>query len=87
MSVLTRLAGWAFILRGEWEGARLDEQFRWWCGDDDISLRARQGGGLVHVGGLHVPNEHADQSTTGVLAGQTALDMQAFVDKHGRRPW
>lgn len=87
MSVTTRLAGWAFVLRGEWGGARLDEQFRWWCGDDDISLRARQAGGLVHVGGLHVPNEHADQSTTGLLAEQAALDMQAFVDKHGRRPW
>lgn len=87
MSVVTRLTGWAFILRGEWEGARLDEQFRWWCGDDDISYRARQAGGLVQVGGLHVPNEYADQSTTGALAEQTALDMQAFVDKHGKRPW
>jgi hypothetical protein len=86
MSVLNRLAGWAFVLRGEWDGARFDETFRWWCGDDDISYRAR-GKGFVLVGGLHVPNEHANQSTTGVLAEQTALDMQAFVDKHGRRPW
>jgi hypothetical protein len=87
LSVTTRLAGWAFILRGEWVGARLDERFRWWCGDDDISHRARIAGGLLHIGGLRVPNEHADQSTTGVLAEQTGLDMQAFIDKWGFRPW
>lgn len=87
MGVDTRLAGWAMMLRGEWEGARFDERFRWWCGDDDMSLRARQAGGLVHVGGYPVPNTGADTSTRGVLAEQSARDMQTFVDVHGRRPW
>lgn len=87
MSVTTRLAGWAMVLRGEWSGARFDESMRWWCADDDMSLRAREAGGLMLVAGVDVPNEHADRSTTGVLAEQTAIDMQTFVDKHGRRPW
>lgn len=87
MSVATRLAGWAMLLRGEWSGARFDERLRWWCGDDDLSLRARQAGGLVHVGGYPVLNTGENTSTTGVLAEQTARDMQMFVDIHGRRPW
>jgi hypothetical protein len=87
MTVGTRLAGWAMMLRGEWDGARFDERFHWWCGDDDVSLRARLAGGLVHVGGYPVPNTGADTSTVGVLAEQSGRDMAAFVEKHGRRPW
>lgn len=89
MGVHSRLTGWAFVLRGEWEGARFDERFRWWCGDDDISLRARLAGGLVQVGGFPVPNEHADQSTydNPFLSAQTAVDMAVFVEKWGKRPW
>jgi glycosyltransferase involved in cell wall biosynthesis len=90
-SVTTRLAGWAHVLRGEergqWPGARYDARFRWWCGDDDVSHRARITGGLVHVGGFPVPNLYADQSTTGVLAEQSGIDMAAFVDKWNFRPW
>lgn len=87
MSVTTRLAGWAMMLRGEWDGARFDETFRWWAGDDDLSLRARQAGGIVHVGGYPVPNTGADSSTVGVLAEEAGRDMARFVEKHGRRPW
>ena len=86
MSVTTRLAGWAFMLPGE-KGLRLDERFRWLCGDDDISYRARLADGLVHVGGYPVLNTGADTSTRGVLAEQGACDMQTFVNVHGRRPW
>lgn len=86
-TVGTRLAGWAMMLRGEWKGARFDESMRWWCSDDDLSLRARQAGGLVHVGGYPVPNTGADSSTVGVLAEQAGRDMARFVEKHGARPW
>lgn len=86
MSVTTRLAGWAFILRGEL-GLRADERLRWWCGDDLLSLQARERGGLVHVSGFPVPNTGANSSTTGVLAEQAGRDMQTFVDICGRRPW
>lgn len=87
MSVYTRLTGWAFVLRGEWEGARFDERLRWWYADDMISLRAREAGGLVQVGGFPVPNEHADQSTIGVLAEQAGRDRATFIEITGRQPW
>ncbi len=85
-NIFTRLAGWAFILRGE-TGLRFDERFRWWCGDDDMSMQARRAGGLVHVGGYPVENTKANSSTVGVLAEQAAKDMQSYVDKWGCRPW
>jgi len=85
-SVATRLAGWAFMLRGE-SGLRADERLRWWAADDLLSHQARQDGGLVHVGGFPVPNTGADSSTTGVLAEQAARDMQMFVEIVGCRPW
>jgi hypothetical protein len=87
MSVLTRLAGWAFILRGEWDGARFDERLKWWYSDDLLSLRAREAGGLLHVGGLRVSNEHADKSTTGALAEQAGKDRATFIEITGRQPW
>ncbi len=87
MSVATRLAGWAMLLRGEWDGARFDERLRWWAQDDELSLRARQAGGIVHVGGFPVPNTGANTSTVGALAEQAQRDMQTFIDIHGRRPW
>ncbi len=87
MSVMTRLTGAAFLLRGEWDGARLDESMRWNFSDDDISYRARLAGGLVHVGGFRVPNEHEDTTTVGVLAEQAGRDRATFVAKHGRQPW
>lgn len=87
MSVATRLAGWAMLLRGEWDGARFDERLRWWYGEDEISLRARQAGGLVHVGGFPVENTGANTSTVGVLAEQAGRDRQTFIDITGRQPW
>lgn len=86
-SIATRLAGWAFILRGEWNGARIDESMRWMFSDDDVSYRAKLAGGLVHVGGFPVPNTGADTSTRGVLAEQGGRDRAAFVEKHGVQPW
>lgn len=84
-SVGTRLTGWAFVLRQP--GLDLDEQFRWWCGEDDLSMRARQAGGIVYTEGFPVPNTGANTSTGGVLAEQAARDMQSFVDKWSMRPW
>jgi glycosyltransferase involved in cell wall biosynthesis len=84
-SVATRLTGWAFMLRGE-SGIHADERFRWWCGDDDISMQARKMSGLVVVPGT-VENTLANTTTVGELAAQSARDMQSFVDKWGVRPW
>lgn len=85
-SVMTRLTGWAFMLRGEL-GLRIDERFQWLCGDDDISIQAREAGGVVHVPGFPVQNTKENQSTRGVLAEIGGQDMQRFVDKWGYRPW
>lgn len=85
--VHSRLAGWAMMLRGEWEGARFDERLRWWFSDDLLSLRAREAGGLVHVGGFPVLNTLADTSTVGVLAEQAGRDRATFVEITGRQPW
>jgi hypothetical protein len=84
--VSNRVTGWAFVLRGE-SGIRFDEQFEWWCGDDDISEYARCNGGLVVVPGPEVPNLLANSTTVGANLAQSAIDMQRYVDKHGRRPW
>lgn len=85
-SVWTRVTGWAFMLRGE-STHMFDERFRWWCGDDDMSMQLRNDGGLVHVPGFPVLNRLADTNMHGVLAEQAARDMQSFVDKWGVRPW
>lgn len=87
MSVTTRLAGWAMMLRGEWPGARFDERLRWWFSDDLLSLHARQAGGLVHVGGYPVLNTGANSSTRGALAEQAGRDRRTFVDITRRQPW
>lgn len=81
----TRLTGWAFVLRQP--GLNLDEQFRWWYGDDDLSTRARLSGGIVYVEGFPVPNTLANSSTNGVRAEQAAVDGQLFAAKWGRRAW
>ncbi len=83
----TRLTGWAFMIRGE-SKLRFDEQFQWWCGDDDLSMQVRKYyGGLIKVGGFAVQNTGANSSTVGNLLAQSAVDMQRFVDKWGVRPW
>lgn len=84
--VHNRVTGWAFLLRAE-KKPRFDERFQWWCGDDDISMWARNNGGLIHVPGYPVENTHANQSTKGLLLEISAGDMQRFVDKWGMRPW
>ena len=86
MSVYTRLAGWAFMLRGELN-LRVDERLRWWYGDDLLSLQARRLGGVVHVGGVAVGNTGANSSTVGVLAEQAGRDRQTFIDITGVEPW
>lgn len=85
-AVHTRLPGWAFILRGE-HGMRADETMQWWCGDDDLSMQARQAKGLVLVPGMDVPNRLANSTTTGILLEQSAKDVARFVEKWGVRPW
>lgn len=81
-----RLCGWAFILAGEL-GVRADERLRWWCGDNDLDMQSRRLGGTLVLPGDPVRHLFPNQSTTGVLAEQTAVDMATFVEKWGFRPW
>lgn len=82
----TRMQGFAFILAGE-RGLRADEQFIWYCGDDDLGRRAAMEGGMVMVPGFHVNHLYPNGQITDELAGAIAGDMQRYVDKWGGRPW
>lgn len=80
------MQGFAFILAGE-RGLRADEQFVWYCGDDDLGRRAAMEGGMVMVPGFHVNHLYPNGQITHELAGAIAGDMQRYVDKWGGRPW
>ena len=81
-----RMQGFAFMLAGEL-GVRADESLEWWCGDNDIDMKSRLKGGTVIIPDTGVRHLYPDQTTNGVLAAQTAVDMQRFVDVWGFRPW
>lgn len=82
----TRMQGFAFILAGEL-GLRADEQFIWYCGDDDLGRRAAVAGGMVMVPGFPVNHLHPNGQVNDVLAAAIPGDMQRYVDKWGGRPW
>lgn len=84
--IMTRMTGWAFMLRGEL-GLRADERYRWWWGDTDLDWRARRAGGMVVVPGFPVGNTLANSTTVGVLAEQAGRDRQTFIDVWGYAPW
>lgn len=80
-----RMSGFAFILDGR-VNLRLDEQFQWWYGDDDLEWRAREAGGVVRVPGPPVEHRHPGESTVGRMAVIAGEDRQRFIDKWGRAP-
>jgi len=82
----TRMQGFAFILAGE-RGLRADEQFVWYCGDDDLGRRAAMAGGMVMVPGFHVNHLHPNGQVNEALAAAIPGDMQRYVDKWNGRPW
>lgn len=86
MELMERMCPWAFVVRGE-PGLRADERLRWWWGDTDFEIRARNNGGVLAVPGPQVANSKANQSTTGVLAEQAGRDREMFKQIHGGLPW
>ena len=80
-----RMPGHAWIIDPV-SPVRADERFAYWWGDTDIDWQARAAGGMVMVGGYPVINQVPD-GWTGHMAAQVALDSQAFLDKHGWKPW
>lgn len=81
-----RMTGWAFILDGL-KGLRVDEQFHWYFGDDDLAWRAAEAGGMTMISSLQTQNLFPNGSFTPELHVRTAIDAQNFVDKWGQRPW
>lgn len=84
----TRMAGFAWMVKGE-INLRLDESLRWWYGDDDIAQQAAGRGGRLVVHGLTWEHRHPDEGTVNnpLLAEQAGRDRQTFVAKWGFQPW
>lgn len=79
------IAGWCFMLRGEIGPPyrRFDEQFLWWCGDDDIVKQIELDGGKCAI--VHgVPVKH-EGTATGKLYPELQQvgwdDMERFNKK------
>lgn len=87
-SLDTRMAGFAFMIRGE-SGLRLDESLRWWYGDDDLAQQACAAGGRVVIHGLTFEHRHPDRQTYSnpLLVAQAGADRATFVAKWGFQPW
>lgn len=83
-----RIAGYAFMLRGE-AGARADESMAWHYSDDDLDWWARGHGGALLVPGVPVVHLDPDGSMRSrpELAEQAGRDRQTFIRKWGRAPW
>ena len=77
-----RLTGYAFILDGD-ARLRLDEQFQWWYGDDDLDWRAREAGGVVKVPGEPVVHRYPNGTTHGELEKIAGEDRERFKKKWG----
>lgn len=87
-SLDTRMAGFAFMIRGE-SGLRMDESMRWWYSDDSLAQQACASGGRVVVHGLSWEHRKPDQQTYADprLVAQAGADRATFVAKWGFQPW
>lgn len=88
ISLYERITGYAFMLRGE-TSIRLNEDLKWWYGDDDLDWRCRELGGSVLLPNLAVKHMEPNVSTNArpELAAQTALDRETFLKIWGKTPW
>lgn len=83
------MCGWAFMLKGE--AARhglpfVDEQFQWWCGDDDLAF-AVQACGFAQLRCLGLPVAHRGSVTAHERPELHEIgyqDMQRLKEKWGR---
>jgi molybdopterin-guanine dinucleotide biosynthesis protein A len=82
-----RIAGYAFMLRGE-AGLRADESLVWWYGDDSLDWEARENGGALLVPGIPVEHRAPDVQTNAspVLTAQAGRDRQTFINRWGKAP-
>lgn len=80
-----RIPGYCFMLTSN-NRMRADEQFRWWCGDDDLMWRAAESGGTLRVGRLMF-GHLGDGMPRGKLMKLANEDLIRFEAKWGIRPW
>lgn len=80
-----RIPGYCFMI-GSRNRIRVDEQFEWWCGDDDLEWRAREQGGTALVGPIQF-RHLGDGIPRDKLAEIAAQDVLRFEAKWGIRPW
>lgn len=84
-----RMAGYCFVVNGR-SGIRLDEDFKWWYGDDDLDWRARSDyAGTYLVQDVTIQHLYPNQSTNSDSSRgiQARIDRETFVKKHGEAPW
>lgn len=83
------MCGWAFMLKGEKHFTDdlpfVDEQFEWWCGDDDLAQQiVKCGGEIARVDGL--PLDHVSEATARLhpeLHAAKSRDIERFRSKYG----
>lgn len=83
-----RMTGYCFVVNGQ-HGIRLDYNFKWWYGDDDLCWRARADyNGTYMVQDVTVKHFHPSESTNADprLSSQATVDRELFISKHGRAP-
>lgn len=81
-----RMPGYCFVLRRA-SDIKADENLRWWCGDNDIDMQARQRGGALSVAGLEIQNLKANEHMQDIeLRNQAGRDIEYFESKWGFRP-
>lgn len=86
-TLYNRVPGICFMVPGEL-GLRFDPEFRWWYGEDDLEMQARQHAavGLVGAAGvtLTAPNGH---ELNAEQAQHATEDRVKFVERWGHEPW
>lgn len=85
LGIHVRVPGFCFMLTSL-NPIRADEQFRWWCGDDDLEWRARKLGGTLRVGRIEY-GHLGDGVPKGELLALAKEDLIRFEAKWGIRPW
>jgi hypothetical protein len=75
------VCGYCWVLDVK-SGIKPDENYKWWYGDRDIDLQARQGKGVVHVPAM-VRHIHGNELTRDnqELMAMTKVDEELFFKK------
>lgn len=86
------MCGWAFMVRAEKRRAglpRIDEQFEWWCGDDDLAHQIElMGGRQGRIVGL--PLDHIHEASAALRPDHYQIcmrDKERYIKKYGKAAW